>query len=359
MHLHRSDQTKESVSGGKTHSHSHSFLAPKDTPSHHLVRINTLHVTTMIRRTIYSILCAVIALQTTSAFSTQKPTKVLVTGAGGKTGQLVLEKLLEHPMYEPKALVRSEESAKKLIKGNFHCPLESVIVGDITSPTFHDDMPSEVDDTKAMIICTSAVPKISRRSLARAMFKIPLNILRRKKAIDFRSLRFKWKNGGYPEQVDYYGQINQIDWAKRNSMERVVIVSSMGVTDPDNFLNNVGKNKDGTGHGDILQWKRKAEEYLVESGMDYSIIHPGGLVDTPGGVEHFVLDTDDKLLKSGTHPTRISRADVADLCIASINLERGQNVSFDCITHVNANDETPISADQALSSFLKTSTVSM
>ena len=38
----------------------------------------------------------------------------------------------------------------------------------------------------------------------------------------------------------------------------------MGGTDPSNFLNTIGKNKDGSGNGDILLWKRKAEKYLVE-----------------------------------------------------------------------------------------------
>ena len=81
----------------------------------------------------------------------------------------------------------------------------------------------------------------------------------------------------------------------------------MGGTDPNNFLNSIGKEKDGSGNGDILLWKRKAERYLVEvcllffvdsflhasfkcvciqsfnlsfnilqSGLSYSIIHPGG-----------------------------------------------------------------------------------
>ncbi len=38
----------------------------------------------------------------------------------------------------------------------------------------------------------------------------------------------------------------------------------MGGTDPSNFLNTIGKNKDGSGNGDILLWKRKAEKYLVD-----------------------------------------------------------------------------------------------
>ena len=41
-------------------------------------------------------------------------------------------------------------------------------------------------------------------------------------------------------------------------------LSSMGGTDPNNFLNKVGKKPDGSGNGDILLWKRKAERYLVD-----------------------------------------------------------------------------------------------
>jgi hypothetical protein len=34
--------------------------------------------------------------------------------------------------------------------------------------------------------------------------------------------------------------------------------------------------------------------FVLQSEMDYTIIHPGGLVDTPGGREEFVLDVDDQ-----------------------------------------------------------------
>ena len=40
--------------------------------------------------------------------------------------------------------------------------------------------------------------------------------------------------------------------------------SSMGGTDENNFLNSIGKAKDGSGDGDILVWKRKAEKYLAQ-----------------------------------------------------------------------------------------------
>jgi nucleoside-diphosphate-sugar epimerase len=187
--------------------------------------------------------------------------KVLVTGASGQTGRLVLKKLEEDSRYEPKALVRTEQSAKSLIK---RVPLERIIISDISSKTFEEDLPSGLDGLDAMIICTSAVPRVSQRSLVKAMLLAPWNLVRRKKAIDFRNLQFKWKYNGYPELVDYYGQQKQINLAKKLGMKHVVLISSMGVTDPDHFLNNVGKSQDGSGNGDILVWKRKAEQYLVE-----------------------------------------------------------------------------------------------
>jgi hypothetical protein len=33
----------------------------------------------------------------------------------------------------------------------------------------------------------------------------------------------------------------------------------------------------------LLQWKRKAEQYLIASGLNYTIIHPGGEGMLPSG----------------------------------------------------------------------------
>ena len=198
-----------------------------------------------------------------------QPNKVLVTGASGKTGRLVLKKLEQDPRYEAKALVRSESSAKKLMRDpDIQCPLEHIVISDVTSDTFEEDSPNGLGNQHgeyaAMISCTSAVPRISRGSLLKSVAKIPINFVRRKKLVNFRDFRFKWRYGGYPEKVDYVGQIKQINLAKKLGMPQVIVVSSMGGTDPSNFLNMVGKNKDGSGNGDILQWKRKAEKYLIE-----------------------------------------------------------------------------------------------
>ena len=89
--------------------------------------------------------------------------------------------------------------------------------------------------------------------------------------------------------------------------------------------------------------------------MNYTIIHPGGLVDTPGGIEEIVIDVDDKLGDSHKM-TRIGREDVAALCVASLSVGNRQNVSFDCITRkLKPNEEAPLSAEEALATFLEQS----
>jgi nucleoside-diphosphate-sugar epimerase len=283
------------------------------------------------------------------------PRKVLVTGASGRTGALVLERLLDDPRFEPRALVRSESSGKTLRKLT-KVGLDQIVVCDVTSLTTANDAPHEIEGCESMIICTSACPAVSKRSLLLALLKAPFNLIRGKKPVDFRSLRFVWKYKGYPELVDYHGQIAQIELAKRTKMKQVIIVSSMGGTDPSNFLNSVGKNADGTGNGDILLWKRKAERYLVESGVDYAIIHPGGLVDTPAGQRELWLDVDDKLLSN--NPRSIPRGDVANLCIAALTVGKGRKIAFDCITRppIASGDDSSVpirSAEEALEEFLR------
>lgn len=276
------------------------------------------------------------------------PNKVIVTGAAGRTGKLVFSILNKKCDSQTLGLVRTEKSAKKLMKDT-NCGLEQLVVCDVTS--IGDDIPKALEGTEAMVICTSAVPKISKISIAKAFLKIPINIFTPgKKFFNFRDLRFYYRPGQYPEKVDYEGQIAQIDLAKKLGISHVIVVSSMGGTDPKMFLNSIGKDKNGNGNGDILLWKRKAEKYLIESGLSYTIIHPGGLIDTPGSVENFILDVDDNLLKR--EKRSISRTDVANLCIAAIMVGKGKNVSFDCITNPVEEGGKVKTAEEALTEFL-------
>jgi len=297
-----------------------------------------------------SVVILALFIRLCNGFGNASPSKVIVTGAAGRTGRLVFSKINKHHRTEVVGLVRTENSAKKLMK-DVKCGLDQLVVCDVTEIS-DNNIPTGLEGADAMVICTSAVPVVSKYSMVKAMLKIPLNLLLGKKAMDFRSLRFKYRPGQYPEMVDYEGQIKQIDLAKKLGITQVVIVSSMGGTDPSNFLNTIGKKEDGTGNGDILLWKRKAEQYLVNSGLHYTIIHPGGLRDTPGCVEQLILDVDDKLLAN--EKKSISRSDVANLCVAALNVGRKQYVSFDAIGVPVEEGKELIPADVVLKQFLET-----
>jgi len=285
-----------------------------------------------------------------STADTQPVNRVLVTGAAGRTGRLVYEKLNEVNHFVPIALVRSEKSARSLIRNCENCGLEDVFVCDIVDGLDLENPPQGMEGIDSMIICTSAVPIISKRSLIPALLKIPINLARGRKPIDFRLLQFKFKNNQYPEKVDFIGQKAQIDLAKKLGAKKVVIVSSMGSTDPEHFLNKVGKKHDGSGNGDILLWKRKAEEYLINSGLSYTIIHPGILTDGQPEIEEIVLDVDDKLMKS--EKRSIARADVANLCAAALTVGSDKNISVDCISRVSDGSSLPKSAEEVLKEFI-------
>ena len=224
--------------------------------------------------------------------------RVLVTGAGGQTGSRVLKLLESKPDFEAVGLVRTQESKASLPSTS------EVVVGSITDVAALKQCMTGCD---ALIICTSATPRPSGETSAegRPIFGFP---------------------NGQPEEVDWLGQKNQIDAAKGADVKHVVICGSMGGTNPDNMLNSIGKGGDGSG-GNILLWKRKAEKYLIESGLAYTIVHPGGLTNDPGGLRELVAGVDDS--QEGTSNRNIPRDDVAAVLVASLEHDDFVRRSFD------------------------------
>ena len=239
------------------------------------------------------------------AMASEAPRKVLVTGAGGKTGRLVMKKLLARPAFAPVGVVRTVESKEGLVKEGV--PESQITVADICDT---ESIQKACQGMDAIIICSSATPAPTGEMTPEGRPKLGFP-------------------NGQPEQVDWIGQKNQIDAAKEHGVSHVVVCSSMGGTNPENPLNNFGRDETGKG-GNILLWKRKAEKYLIDSGITYTIIHPGGLVDEDGGKREIVVGVDDKQL--GTENRNIPRADVAELLIASLEHESYKNRSFDART---------------------------
>jgi uncharacterized protein YbjT (DUF2867 family) len=250
----------------------------------------------------FDTLCLVVLLlHSVSAMAISPPKKILITGAGGKTGKLVLKQLLERPtIFSPMGVVRTAASKEGLLQEGI--PESSILIADICDAS---SMQQACQGMEAVIICTSATPA-----------PIPGEV-----APDTGRPIFGFPNG-QPEQVDWMGQKYQIDAIKSvgAANPHVVICSSMGGTNPENPLNKLGG-------GNILLWKRKAEKYLIDSGLDYTIIHPGGLLDQEGGQRELVVGINDQALE--TDNRSIPRADVAALLIASLEFDSYKNRSFD------------------------------
>jgi len=257
--------------------------------------------------------------------------KVVITGAGGRTGSLVFKKCLASPSYDPIGVVRSEASKSALIK-NTGAIDSQIVVGDILGSNGGAVLDKAMAGADSLVIATSAVPKIKPLSL------IPV-ILAKITGKEGVRPKFTFKEDQMPEQVDWIGQKMQIDSAKKNGVRKVVLVGSMGGTQKDNFLNTIGD-------GNILVWKRRAERYLIDSGLDYTIIHPGGLKDDEGGLREIVLNVDDIFLEDKAGPRSIPRADVAELCVQSLGLAASRR-AFDCVARA-VGEGTPTTDFKAL-----------
>jgi uncharacterized protein YbjT (DUF2867 family) len=81
--------------------------------------------------------------------------------------------------------------------------------------------------------------------------------------------------GSAPERkqtVDFGGAVKLIEASKAKGIDRYVIVSSIGAHE----------RPDGDGFAIYLRAKHDADQALIESGLDYSIVRPGSLTDDPG-----------------------------------------------------------------------------
>lgn len=123
--------------------------------------------------------------------------------------------------------------------------------------------------------------------------------------------------GGLPknsEKADYVGNKNLIDAARKAGAQKFILVSSIGsgnsaIALPPQALETLAT---------VLAEKEKAEEYLIASGLTYTIIRPGGLKSEPA-TGNGVLTEDPRI--AGT----IHRADVASLVCQCLNSDRTNN----------------------------------
>lgn len=246
------------------------------------------------------------------------PRTVLVTGATGRTGSLVFKKLQAKPeSFTVRGLGRSPEKQQQVLGAQSTC-----FGGDIRKP---DTLVEPLQGCNVLVILTSAIPVVVGQPEPGQ--RPPLGFL----------------PGEMPEAVDYHGQVNQIEAAKAAGVEHIILVGSMGGTNPDHMLNKIGD-------GNILLWKRKSEQYLIDSGIDYTIIRAGGLLDQPGGKRELLVGKNDHLLiePPGGIPTSIPRADVAELVVQAILEPQARNKAFDVISKPETDTTATVTTDFAM-----------
>jgi uncharacterized protein YbjT (DUF2867 family) len=130
----------------------------------------------------------------------------------------------------------------------------------------------------------------------------------------------KFSPGGFAlqlESIQAYGGA---------TLPQFILVSSAGVTRPGRPGINLDEEppavKLNDQLGGILTWKLKGEDSLRESGIPYTIIRPCALTEEPGGKE-LIFEQGDNIRG------KISREDVAELCVRSLKLAIACNVTFE------------------------------
>lgn len=225
--------------------------------------------------------------------------RVLVSGATGRTGRLAMAKLAAHPdALVPIGLVRSTARAAEVLD-----PSAQTVVGDVTD---RDGLAALVGEhhIEAVVVLSSAIPRF-------------------KPAEPGARPEHYFDDGGEPESVDWEGGRNVVDVAKEAGVDHVVLVGSMGSTDSRHPLN---------AFGNILKWKRQAEQYLLDSGVAYTIINPGGLLDADAGRRELIVGRNDEIYKLYGTPS-IPRGDVAELVVqALLHPEASKNKAMDVIS---------------------------
>jgi uncharacterized protein YbjT (DUF2867 family) len=124
--------------------------------------------------------------------------------------------------------------------------------------------------------------------------------------------------------TDYQGVLDTLTAARSVGFAgRFVYLNSIGVTRPSlaaTLLNLFKRN--------TLVWRRRVEEEIRRSGLDYTIIRVGFLLDRPAGQRAVTVSQDDLPL-SPRH--RIARADAAEVFVEALQRPQASRTTFDIV----------------------------
>ena len=189
---------------------------------------------------------------------------IAVSGASGKTGFRVAEEVLAAGD-QARLLLRPESQLPASLKS---CEQQRLSLMD------EDALDASLRGVDALVIATGARPSVDLTG---------------------------------PMKVDAWGVERQIESCKRVGVKRVVLVSSLCAGRWKHPLNLFGL---------ILVWKRVGERSLENSGLDWTVIRPGGLSEREDDLEdEGVFWTGADKQESDSIPRRL----VARCCIEALN----------------------------------------
>ena len=197
-----------------------------------------------------------------------KKENVLVAGANGTTGRIIIDLLKNSENYQPIAMVRKQEEKDRFEKENV-----KTVLADLEKDVSH-----AFNDVNKVIFAAGSGGK---------------NVI----------------------GVDQEGAKKLTDAAKNAGAGKFVMLSSMGADDP-----SVSDELQ-----DYLKAKHNADEHLKSSGIDYSIVRPGSLTNE-GSTGKIQLQ--EKLNKRG----EISRADVAKTLVEVLDNGVKKNQTFEILS---------------------------
>jgi len=216
---------------------------------------------------------------TQGAMSTGDLPLVAVLGASGRTGVHVLEELKSRNV-NIRALSRNIERAKEKVEGDF------------------DWVAADVTDSESLLLAFEDV--------------------------DILVSTIGSTGGDNSELIDYKGSINFVEAAKERSVKHIIYMSSIGAGGAENFstvILNLVTDK-------AMKWKSLGEEYIRNSGIDFTIVRPGGLRGDPGALG-IRFEQGDEIIGW------IPRADVASVLVESMFNSDALNKTFEVV-----NDES-------------------
>ncbi len=213
--------------------------------------------------------------------------KVFVAGATGQTGRRIVTELVAKNI-EVCALVRDAQKAKEVLPETVE-----LVVGDVLKP---DSFTNALAQCDQLICATGATPG--------------------------------WDITAF-YQVDYEGTKKLVNLAKQQNIEKFIFVTSLCVSKFFHPLNLFGL---------VLFWKKQAEKYLINSGLNYTIVRPGGLKNDDN--EYPVVVSSEDTLFEGSIP----RSKVAKVCVESLSYSE----TNDRILEIVAREDAPKKSWQAL-----------